>query len=143
MSQENVEIVRRGVEAYATADVETMLEVADPEIEWKQAEEPSPVRGYEGVARAMVRWNEMWDDPSIEAEEFLDGGDRIVVVIRHRGRGKASGVETDMASYHLFTVRGGRIVSMHEYGPGKRAEALEAAGLSEQELRNPSENRRG
>jgi ketosteroid isomerase-like protein len=126
-----VEIVRRGVEAYASADVETMLQVAHPEIKWKQAEEPSAVRGYEGVARAMVRWNEIWDEPRIDAEEYIDGGDRIVVVIRHRGRGKVSGVEIDMASYHLFTVRAGRIVSMHEYGPGRRAEALEAAGLRE------------
>jgi ketosteroid isomerase-like protein len=131
MSQENVEVVRRGVEAYASLDVEAMLKVADPEIVWKQAEEPSAVQGYEGVARAMVRWNEMWEEPHIDAEEYLDGGDRIVVVIRHRGRGRASGVEVDMASYHVFTVRAGRIVSMHEYGPGKRAEALEAAGLLE------------
>ena len=111
--------------------MKTLLDVADPQIEWKQVEEPEPARGYEGVAWAMVRWNEIWDDPRIEAEEYIDGGDRIVVLIRHRGRGKASGVEIDMASYHLFTVRQRRIVAMYEFGPGKRAEALEAVGLSE------------
>src|SRR5438034_10529120 len=129
MSRENVEIVRRGVEAYVGGDVDAMLEVADPDVEWKQVEEPAAARGYEGVARAMVRWNEMWENPRIEAEEYIDGGDRIVVLIRHRGRGKASGIEIDMASYHLFTVRGGRIVSMHEYGPGKGAEGLAARGF--------------
>lgn len=132
MSQENLELVRRGVDAYASLDVETLFEIADPGIEWKQLEAPDVAHGFEGVAEQMVRWNETWENPSIEAEEYIDGGDQIVVVIRHRGRGRASGIEMDMASYHVFTVGGGKIVAMHEYGPGKRAEALKAAGLPDE-----------
>jgi ketosteroid isomerase-like protein len=60
----------------------------------------------------------------------FDGGDRVVVSVRHRGRGKISGVETDQAFAMLWTLRDGRAVRMEAYPT--HAEALDATGLSEQ-----------
>jgi ketosteroid isomerase-like protein len=131
MSQENVEVVQRAFEAYARGDVEAMLEAFDQEVEWKQVEEPAPVYGRDGVREALRRWDETWDNPQVEAEEYIDAGECVVVLIRLRGLGRASGVPVEMASYHVFTVRNGKVARMFEYGPGKRAEALEAVGLSE------------
>lgn len=131
MSQANVEIVRRGFAAYARGDVEAMLELVDSEAKWKQIEEPVPVHGHDGIREALGRWHEMWDDLRAEAEEFIDAGECVVVLIRYQGLGKASGARVDQASYHVFKVMEGRIVRMVEYGPGMRAEALQAAGLRE------------
>ena len=49
--------------------------------------------------------------------------------MRLRGRGKLSGVEVELVYYSQFTVRNGRITQIYEHAA--RAEALEAAGLSD------------
>jgi uncharacterized protein len=131
MSQENVEVVRRAFEAYERGDVEAMLEELDQDVQWKQIEEPAPVYGRDGVREAIQRWDETWDNLRAEVDEYIDAGDCVIALIRFRGLGRASGVPVEMASYHLFTVRNGKVARMSEYGPGKRAEALEAVGLSE------------
>jgi ketosteroid isomerase-like protein len=131
MSRENVEVVRRGFEAYARGDVEAMLEGLDQEVWWKQVEEPAPVYGRDGVREALRRWDETWDNLQVEVDEYIDAGECVVALIRLRGLGRTSKVPVEMASYHVFTVRNGKVARMFEFGPGKRAEALEAAGLSE------------
>ena len=132
MSRENVEVVRRGFEAYARGDTETLLRLVDPEIEWKQVEEPAAVHGPRAGLESVARWDETWDDLAISVEEYIDAGENVVAVVRSKGRGKASGVAVEQVSYQVFTVRDGRVVRMREYGPGERAEALEAAGLREE-----------
>lgn len=132
MSQENVEVVRRAFDAYARDDLEALLEELDQGVEWKQFEEPAPVYGRNNVRGAIRRWNETWDQLQVQAEEYIDAGEFVVVLLRFRGLGRASGAPVEQATYHVFTVRNGRIARMVEYGPGKRSEALEAVGLSEQ-----------
>jgi len=131
MSLENVEVVRRAVEAYVAGDVSATETLLDPEVEWKQVEEPATAHGAEGVLQALARWDEVWDELHTEGQEYIDAGDKVLALIRMRGRGKGSGVTVEQSSYLLFTVREGRIVRMHEFGPGGRAEALKAVGLRE------------
>jgi uncharacterized protein len=130
MSEENVEVVRRAFEAYERGDVEAMLEEVDQEVQWKQIEEPAPVYGRDGVREAVQRWDETWDNLRAEVDEYIDAGDCVIALIRFRGLGRRSGVPVEMGSYHVFTVRNGKVARMYESGP-KRADALEAAGLSE------------
>jgi hypothetical protein len=59
----------------------------------------------------------------------VDAGDRVLLTSHHRGRGRGSGVQIDTRLYSVYTLRGGKVVQEDEYG--HRAEALEAAGLSE------------
>jgi ketosteroid isomerase-like protein len=131
MSRENVEIVRNVFEGLVRGDVATFLDALDPEVEWKQLEEPRPRYGHQGVGEAIAQWLEMWDAPTFEGEEYIDGGDKVILLMRLSGRGKTSGVDVSMSSYHVFTLLDRKIVRMHEYGPGKRKEALEAVGLRE------------
>ncbi len=131
MSRENVEVVRRAFEAYARGDVEAMLGELDQRVEWKQFEEPVPVYGRDGVRGALRRWDETWHHLQVEAEEYIDAGEFVVVLIRFRSLGRASGVPVEQATYHVFTVRNRKVARMVEYGPGESAEALEAVGLRE------------
>jgi ketosteroid isomerase-like protein len=64
-----------------------------------------------------------------DLEEALDGGDLVVATVLSRGRGRGSGIEIDARFHRVYTLRDDRIVRMDEFA--QRAEALEAAGLSE------------
>jgi ketosteroid isomerase-like protein len=52
-----------------------------------------------------------------------------LVIVRYSGRGGGSRIELDQTFAALFELRDGRTISMRDYAT--RAEALEAAGLSE------------
>jgi ketosteroid isomerase-like protein len=68
-----------------------------------------------------------FEDYWAEATEFVDAGQHVVVGVRHRGRGKASGIEVDMPQFQVYTLRDGRIIRYR--GFRTRAEALGAAGI--------------
>jgi ketosteroid isomerase-like protein len=129
MSQENVEIVRRSIEAFQH-DEEAWLSTSDPAFEWQPIEEGDiPSRGHEAAADIRRRWLEDWEGLQIEIEEMKDGADSVVACVHQTARGKRSGVEVDLRLYIHFKLRDGKIVYAYEYAD--RAEALEAAGLSD------------
>ena len=133
MSQENVEIVRRMVEAYVSGDFETALAAYDPEVEFDVSIRPEGevYRGPEGVAEAMRTWTGKWDDFRVEVEEIIDaGGDRVLLVDRQTGRGKGSGAPLDQQTFSVFTIRGGKIVRV-VWLPTREQAFREAAGLRE------------
>jgi uncharacterized protein len=131
MSQENVDLVRRGYEHFARTGKSDVSAYA-PEIEWHSAAEDPGLEvfhGVEGVKKLTEEVQEQLDDFRTEPFEFLDGGDRVVAGLVHRGRGRGSSAEVEMREWNVFRIREGRIVSVHEYLD--REEALQAAGLSE------------
>jgi ketosteroid isomerase-like protein len=74
--------------------------------------------------------DDVWEKFRIEAEEFIDAGDRVVVVGRLVAKGRGSGVEAESPTAQVFTVREGRVVRW-EFGYADRADALKAVGLAE------------
>lgn len=73
-------------------------------------------------------WGE-FDDARLEAHEFIEAGDQVLVSLTVRGRGKQSGAEASWDIWLLWTLRGGKVV--HGQGFTDRDEALQAAGLRE------------
>jgi ketosteroid isomerase-like protein len=124
MSQENVEVVQR----FLVLEVDEALAYADPNIVWNPAEE-SAAEGHDAVRASLLRWKGEWDDYELLPEEFEHMGDRVVVAVRVRGRGRASGIEVDARFYDVYTLREGKIVRMDQFT--ERSDALEAAGLHE------------
>jgi ketosteroid isomerase-like protein len=133
MSQENVEIVRRGFEQFRATGRFAALEVA-PEFAWDMSNfQGWPERQvYEGVAgaEAFLRdWSAAWDDWSIDSEALHDAGDKVVDLLRQRGRSKAAGMPVDMSFAMVWTLRDGVGTRMEMYSDP--AEALKAVGLAE------------
>jgi ketosteroid isomerase-like protein len=124
MSEENVEIVRR----FLNAGDEEALTYADPGIVWNTIEE-LPTRGHDAVRASLTHWKADWDDYKVMPEEFEDLGDRVVATVRLRGRGRGSGVEIDARFYDVYTLRDGKIVRMDQFTD--RSEALEAVFMSD------------
>jgi ketosteroid isomerase-like protein len=138
MSEENVEVVRRLLEAFANRDHERAFDFYDPDIEWDVSKQglifdntTSVYRGHDGVREYWRQWLSAWRDIDFEVEEILDGGDDVVALIRNQRQwGRLSGIETEVPPYGLvFTFREAKVVRWCAYRD--RKSALEAAGLSE------------
>ena len=133
MSQENVEVVRRSLEANARGDIEEALTYVDPDGELHSAiiggAEGHIYRGHDGFRRWYAETEATFEELRTELTEFRDLGDRIVGLGQIHARGRESGVELDSATGWVFTLRNGKILKAEGFlSPD---EALKAAGLSE------------
>ena len=134
MSRENVEAFKRGVEAYNRADIDALLEMHDPEVEWHPVMQvllggdPKAYRGHAGVREWVHDLAASFDDIHIELSEVRDLGDRVLAIGRLSGRGKASGVETEITLAWLAEFTRGRATRVLSFL--EPSEAFEAAGLS-------------
>jgi ketosteroid isomerase-like protein len=131
MSQENVEIIRRGFEAYERGDIPAMLSDADPDVITYRADPaPETYHGPEGFLQAFADWVEDFAEFAATAEEFLDVNDsQILVRVHQRAVGAASGAPIEADFWFLWTVRDLKVARLDMYA--RKAEALEAVGLRE------------
>lgn len=128
MSNENVELVHRGVE-----NVEAFWAMLDPDVVWDLRALPltdlDPVyTGRDAVIKASRHYWGTWDDYQLDAEEVIDGGSKVVIVVRERMRGRSSGVPLETHWAQVWTFDEGRIVRWEQFSD--RASTLEAAGMS-------------
>jgi uncharacterized protein len=132
MSQENVQIVRRAIEAYGREGLDGTLRYYHPEIEWTSTGgyiEPGTYRGHEGLRRYMGSMEGEFDGLRIEPVELIDAGEQVVSSVRISGRGRASGAPVELTLISVGSVRDGMVHRVRNYPD--MAAALEAAGLSE------------
>jgi ketosteroid isomerase-like protein len=128
MSQENVEAMRRGYERFAaTREIR-----AHPDLVWDVSRLGWPDKqiyfGPEGANQFNAEWADAWDGWEIAAEDFIDAGESVVVIVNQRGRSKATGIPVDMRFAQVWSFRDGQAIRMQMYASVD--EALEAAGLS-------------
>ena len=128
MSQENVELVRRSIDAYQRGEWEEATAYLAPDVLWEVGQE-LPVRGPVAVREMWARWNDEWERLDMIDEEIIDAGDKVFVAMHYHGRGRLSGVAVEQWVFEVHTFRDGRCISKVDFET--RAQALEAAGLSE------------
>ena len=129
-----MKVVKAFLEASMRRDEARLAELADPDIELH-----GTVGGvqegqvYRGLAEVVREYDEVdgeaWEERRIEPEEFLDADDHVVVLFHEFRRGKGSGVELELDTAAVFTMRDGRVARMQ--GFMDPAAASKAAGLSE------------
>jgi ketosteroid isomerase-like protein len=139
MSQKNVEIVRRLIEAWNRNELEggvaleRVVPFLDPGVIFdatRRIINPKTYAGIEGIRAMLAERDEVWAEFRMEPDEFVDAGDRVVAVGRWVAKGSGGGVEVNQPIADVFTLHGGRVVRC-EIGYSDRADALEAAGLRE------------
>jgi uncharacterized protein len=130
MSEANAEIVRKSFDAIGRGDLESLLQLYDPEIEFQPLTgtqvETGGYRGHQGVRRYFDEAAEVWDEVRPVAGEVTTIGDEVIVFGHCAIRGKASELETESACAWVVTVRDGRITRHRVFRTND--EALEAAG---------------
>jgi ketosteroid isomerase-like protein len=97
---------------------------ADPEIEYLAGDslESGVSSGIAAMDASWRRFREAWGEFHPAVEELRELDDRRVLVLIHRsGRGKASGVELESNSAHLFEIREGKVVRFVHYWDRDRA----------------------
>ena len=133
MSQENVELVREGYEAWNRDDLDWILDHASLDIELRPnagfADLDQVYRGREGVRAWYRDWRNVWETVSQRVERIENFGDHVLVLVVVTGQGRRSGVVVDGRRAHLFTVDGGLLTRWESLGTWE--EALEAVGLRE------------
>src|SRR4051794_39855214 len=136
MSQEHIDRIRRGFEAFNRGDWDAALEYVAEDVVWgaylAAMDGERAIFGHESLRRT---WQAQRDDLGgedfkIEARDIRDlGAGSLLVKLRVMGHGSASGVPVKVEYVQLVTIRGGLLVRLDNYA--SEAEALKAAGLSE------------
>jgi len=133
MSEDNVEIVRRSILGYNDRGVDALVENIAHDAEFhppKESMEPGVYRGPDGVRTYFERTSEMFEEQRIESVDVIDVDDtRVIAVVKAVASTPHFGGEVEMDWAWLITVEDGMLT--HTVTFTDRAQALEAAGLSE------------
>jgi ketosteroid isomerase-like protein len=134
MPSENVEIVRRLIDAFYRRDAEAVFVLMDPEVEFHSAlVEKQTYRGYAGLRQYRQDLDTAWSEWRSEDDRFLEAGeDHVLHLYRILGVGRGSGVRVQQDIAILWTLRGGKILRGEVFLD--QADAVDAAGLREQPL---------
>jgi ketosteroid isomerase-like protein len=132
MSEENVEIVRRVYEAWNRGGPkEDALEFISDQLEYVNppyAVHTGTRRGREGWLAAAENLDESFETWTHVPGEFVDAGDKVLVITTFRARGRGSSVDLEKYEPHVWTLRDGKVVRFEWFND--RDEAERAAGLS-------------
>ena len=129
MSQENVEVIRRGYEHFEATGEPIWDDFAESlEIRDHQSPDQGYYVGHAGFQRWIDDWSEAWTEWSIEVEDIVEVGDSVLVLIHHTARGSSTGLDLDSHDGILYGFRDGKVVTL-DYYTG-RENALEATGLA-------------
>jgi ketosteroid isomerase-like protein len=134
MSEENVELMRRVLEAVNQGDDDAWIAAWHPEAELYELvgipDAPQVYRGHNGVREWLANARSiLGQDLHMEPRDFTSIGDVVLTEIVGSGVGKGSGVPVKWTAYIVAWMRDGKIVRTRAFP--KRSQALEAAGLSE------------
>jgi ketosteroid isomerase-like protein len=132
MSQENMEKMRRMLDAWDSGDLTEWADGLHEDITWVPLAENTqtePIHGVEATLAFVADWIEPWDEYTVELLRFIDVDDMVVMSTRQSGK-HPTGAEISMEMHAVATVRDGKLVEMRWFM--SEAEALEAAGLSTQ-----------
>jgi ketosteroid isomerase-like protein len=133
MSRENVELTRQYVEAFNAGGLDGTQHLRHPQIEVHDPPDLPDADQHVGEAAARERvesYLELGWDGHFHVREYIDGGEEVIVIWQLAGQAALGGVPIDVPAFaHVYAFEDGKVRRIRQYFT--RAEALDAAGLSE------------
>jgi uncharacterized protein len=124
----DLEIVRRGFEAFNEGGVDALLPFVHPDFEVttppELASEPDTYRGHAGVRRYFDSFYEAMEEIRWDPRSFQEAGDRVVVEFTLRARGKTTGLDVAQDAVMVWSLRDGKAIGLELYATLE--EALDA-----------------
>jgi ketosteroid isomerase-like protein len=126
MASANLDLVRSIYADWERGDFSS-AEWAHPEIEFVIADGPSPRTwtGLSGLAQGHREWLSAWEGFTTRAQEYRELDDeRVLVLTRYSGRGKASGLKLEQMRAKgagVAEIRKGRVTRLVWYADRDRA----------------------
>jgi ketosteroid isomerase-like protein len=133
MSQENVKVVRRNLDAFNRRDVDGYIEtIANDFVLHSQfaGVEGGAYQGHADIPRYFEDLAEAWHGYHAEPQGLVEAQNgRVACQLVTRAQAERSGVMVTKRIGAVFSVRAEKIIEIDAYPT--RADALEAVGLSE------------
>ncbi len=137
IQRRNVELTRRGFNAYDNGDLETIAELFHPEVEVHADSElinGGDFHGYDQFTRWSAQWTEAWAEFRNELRSLEPIGEHFILADVHQvARGAGSGVDVDMDVSWAIEVDSGRVLRLHLYVTRERARAAIGRWRTERE----------
>jgi ketosteroid isomerase-like protein len=129
VSEENVDLTHRIIDAFNRRDLDALLALLDDDVE--AAPPPAAIEGnYHGHAGIRRWWESLFEalpDFTIEVVEVRGIGDLTLAVLRNLAHGAASGTLTQERLWLVSEWRDGKVIWARTFA--SEAEALEAVEL--------------
>jgi ketosteroid isomerase-like protein len=127
MSETNADLVRQGFEAMRDGDVDALVPFIHPDFEATTpaalAAEPDTYRGVDGIRRYFDSFYEAMDRVNFEPQDFIQVGERVVVPLTLRARGRTTGIETAQDVVTIWDVKDGKAIRIEVYATLEEAMA--------------------
>lgn len=130
MSQRNVDVATRVIQAFNATDVEAFVALTTADFEWSPsmvAIEGQLFRGSDGIRAYFASLEDAWSEFLVLPDTFRHRGDTVVMLGGLRGRGTNSGVTVDESLGMVFDLRGGKVSRIRgflDHGEAIRASQL-------------------
>ena len=121
MSEENVDVFRRGAEAANRADTEEFSRMVDPDLVFEplRAATEGAYVGHNGILRFWADTEETFELFQLDYTDIRDLGDRVLAIGTIRVRGRGSGVETNIPTAAIAEYRNGLLWRFKDYGEAR------------------------
>ena len=131
MSDENVEAVRRTMDAYNTRDLRAYFDMLSESVRFRSrfSAMGRVYRGHDEVRRYFAELDEVWSRYEMRVLRLVPAGRQVAALCHLYAVGRESNLQVEEKSAIVFTVEAGKIVRIDAYAT--HAEALDAAGVSE------------
>jgi ketosteroid isomerase-like protein len=127
----NADSMRRSIDAWNSGDLDGLIAIAHPDIEWAVApEHPASTthRGIEAVMAYHEDWRNTLDDLRLDVHSITESGDSVLALGHIRGKGSESGADVEVEIAFLTTFHDGKAVRVEEFlDPAEAMRALESS----------------
>ena len=120
----NLELADEVFAAIARRDLDRLLELTDPDVEWysffAQLGEGGVYRGHAGTERYIADLSDAWEISRVEMDDTIAIGDVVLGVGRLRYKGRGSGVETGEPAGWILKFRSRRVLLFRAFRDPER-----------------------